>query len=162
MAPSTASSRSASSRMMLADLPPSSSVTFFTVSDAIRMISAPTTVLPVNAILSTSGWVQSVLPNSAPGPVRTLMTPGGNAGGLGGLGDDERGQRSQPIAGFKTIVFPMTMACAIFQEAMLIGKFQGMMPTQTPIGSRRMYSRAGAKTLPEKGISSSQGNFVAA
>jgi hypothetical protein len=65
-------------------------------------------------------------------------------------------------AGFKTIVFPMMMACAIFQDAMLIGKFQGMIPTQTPIGSRRMYSRAGAKTLPEKGISSSQGNLVAA
>src|SRR5450830_444994 len=75
MAPSTAWSMSASSRMMLADLPPSSRVTFFTPSDAIRMISRPTSVLPVKATLSTSGWLHRVLPSSPPGPVTTLMTP---------------------------------------------------------------------------------------
>ena len=74
---STASSMSQSSSIMLADLPPNSSVTFFTVSEAMRMISRPTCVLPVNVILSTSGWVQSVLPSELPGPGRMFRTPSG-------------------------------------------------------------------------------------
>ena len=39
------------------------------------MISRPTSVLPVKAILSTSGCVQRVLPSSPPGPGMTLNTP---------------------------------------------------------------------------------------
>ena len=56
--PSTAMSRSASSSRMLGLLPPSSSVTFLIVPAAWRITSRPTSVLPVNAILSTSGFVR--------------------------------------------------------------------------------------------------------
>ena len=53
------------------------------------------------------------------------------------------------VAGFRTMLFPMMIARPIFQKAMLAGKFQGTMPTQTPMGSLRIHSLAGAKTLPE-------------
>ena len=48
-----AASRSASSRMMLGDLPPSSRLTFFRSSAAACTISLPTSVEPVKATLST-------------------------------------------------------------------------------------------------------------
>ena len=56
-APSTAASKSASAKKMFGDLPPSSSEIFFSVSAASRMMILPTSALPVNAILSTSGCV---------------------------------------------------------------------------------------------------------
>ena len=62
---------------MLADLPPSSSVTFFTVPDASCMMRRPTSVEPVNATLSTSGCCASSSPALPPGPVMRLTTPGG-------------------------------------------------------------------------------------
>ncbi len=39
-------------------------------------------------------------------------------------------------AGLTTTVLPQARAGAIFQLAMLVGKFQGMISAQTPIGSR--------------------------
>ena len=78
MLPSIAKSRSASSSRMAGLLPPSSNVTFLMVLDAWRMISRPTSVLPVKAILSTNGLIQSSGPTTSPGPVIMLRTPGGN------------------------------------------------------------------------------------
>ncbi len=40
------------------------------------------------------------------------------------------------LAGFSTMVFPAASAGAIFQTAIMNGKFQGMICPQTPIGSR--------------------------
>src|SRR5574341_1475669 len=65
-APRTAALRSASAKMMLGLLPPSSSVTRLFVSAAIRMIWRPTSVDPVNEILSTSGWRTSAAPAVEP------------------------------------------------------------------------------------------------
>ncbi len=39
-------------------------------------------------------------------------------------------------AGFTTAVLPQASAGAIFQLAMFVGKFHGMISAQTPIGSR--------------------------
>src|SRR5436305_359239 len=75
--PFTAASRSASGRMMFGDLPPSSSVTRLSAAPALAPISRPTTVEPVKAILSTSGWPTIAAPVS-PSPVSTLSTPSGN------------------------------------------------------------------------------------
>ena len=50
---------------MFADLPPSSSVTFFTVPDASCMMRRPTSVEPVNATLSTSGVLRELLTGAA-------------------------------------------------------------------------------------------------
>jgi hypothetical protein len=52
-------------------------VTFFTVPPAICMIRRPTSVEPVNAILSTSGEATRPSPTAPPGPGRTLTTPSG-------------------------------------------------------------------------------------
>jgi hypothetical protein len=63
----TASLRSASSKMMFAPLPPSSSVTFFRFDlDAASMTFRPTGVDPVNATLSTRGLVARALPTVGP------------------------------------------------------------------------------------------------
>ena len=60
--PSTAWSSAASSKMTFAALPPSSSVSFFPVPASSRWIALPTSVDPVNAILSTSSCVTSAAP----------------------------------------------------------------------------------------------------
>src|SRR5260370_36694763 len=76
-APSTAFSKSASAKKMFGDLPPSSSEIFFSVSAALRMIVLPTSTLPGNAILSTSGGATIEAPVASPAPLAMLTTPGG-------------------------------------------------------------------------------------
>src|SRR5712691_3974047 len=70
-APLTAAPRSASAKMMLGLLPPSSSVTRLLVSAAMRIIWRPTSVEPVNEILSTSGCRTKAAPAVEPPPVTT-------------------------------------------------------------------------------------------
>ena len=62
---------------MLGLLPPSSSDTFFRLPAAAFTMSLPTSVEPVKAILSTSGWAASAAPAVSPKPVTTLTTPVG-------------------------------------------------------------------------------------
>ena len=62
---------------MFAALPPSSRVSRLPVPASARWISLPTSVDPVNAILSTPGWVTSAAP-VVPAPVSTFTTPGGS------------------------------------------------------------------------------------
>ena len=69
---------SASANTMLADLPPSSSVTRLIVCAAPAAIERPTSVEPVNATLATSGCSTSRAPDRrCPGPATTLTTPSG-------------------------------------------------------------------------------------
>ena len=70
-------SRSASSRITLADLPPSSSATRLTVSAATWVTRLPARVEPVNDTMSTSGWAAMASPTTGPTPVTRLNTPGG-------------------------------------------------------------------------------------
>jgi hypothetical protein len=72
-----AAARSASSRMMLADLPPSSKETFFTFSAATCMTRLPALVDPVKETASTSGCAAMASPTTGPIPVTRLKTPGG-------------------------------------------------------------------------------------
>ena len=60
--PFTAAGRLASSKTMLAPLPPSSSWTRFRLPAELSTIRRPTAVEPVNAILRTSGWLASRSP----------------------------------------------------------------------------------------------------
>ncbi len=92
-APSTAASKSASAKKMFGDLPPSSSEIFFSVSAAPRMIVLPTSTLPVNAILSTSGCCDD---RRAGGVARAGddVDHAGRQAGVGEAGRQrERGQR---------------------------------------------------------------------
>ena len=89
-------SRSASSRMMAADLPPSSSEHGLSFSAAILAISLPTALDPVNVNLSISGLAVSARPVSdAAGHDRE------HALGQAGLGEDlgHREQRQRGLGG---------------------------------------------------------------
>lgn len=63
---STATSMSASAHTMSGLLPPSSSVTRFSVPAASRWMMRPTSVEPVKAIFSTSGCATSAAPAVGP------------------------------------------------------------------------------------------------
>src|SRR3989304_2904141 len=82
--PMTALWRLASAKMMLGDLPPSSREIFLTLLAAARITSLPTSVAPVNAILSTSSEAARRPPVAAAVPVMTLTTPAGGAAAVGG------------------------------------------------------------------------------
>src|SRR5207237_2250954 len=77
IAPSTAASRSASSKTMNGALPPSSSDSFFTVLAHCAIRSLPVSVDPVNDSLRTTGWLVSSAPISVAEPVTTLRPPFG-------------------------------------------------------------------------------------
>ena len=66
MAPLTAESRSASAKTMFGLFPPSSRVTRLNVPAAFRMMIRPTSVDPVNAILSTPGCLTRASPAVSP------------------------------------------------------------------------------------------------
>ena len=75
--PFTERSRSASSRMMLADLPPSSCATRFTVSAAFFATWTPARVEPVNDTMSMPGCEARAAPTVGPSPFTRLKTPAG-------------------------------------------------------------------------------------
>ncbi len=121
---------------MLGDLPPSSRVMRFSVRPALDPISLPTSVEPVNASLSTSSWSTRAAPVS-PSPVTTLTTPGGMP--ASSASSPRRSALSGVCsAGLRTVVQPAASAGASFQDAISIGKFQGMIWPQTPTGSLRV------------------------
>ena len=62
-------------------------------SPTARSSESPTSVEPVNAILSTPGWRASASPMTAPGPVTTLRTPSGRPASDGQLREAQRRQR---------------------------------------------------------------------
>src|SRR5262249_55541715 len=69
-------SRSASGKAISAFLPPSSSVTGLSVSEAAFITARPVGTLPMSATLATSGWLASTWPTSLP-PGTRFHTPGG-------------------------------------------------------------------------------------
>ena len=75
--PPTARAKSASSRMMLGLLPPSSWWTRLTVGAAFLATSMPARVEPVNETMSTSGWLDIAAPTVGPSPLTRLKTPAG-------------------------------------------------------------------------------------
>ena len=89
-----------------------------------RWIAFPTSVEPVNAILSTSGWSTIAAP-VRPSPVTMLTTPGGSSAWRNT--SQKRSAVSGVVsAGFSTTVFPQAIAGAIFHASISSGKFHGM------------------------------------
>ena len=119
-APSTAASKSASAKNMLGDLPPSSRLTFLRVSAAPRMMSLPTSTLPVNASLSTCGWPTKGAPAVSPKPVTTFTTPFGSPTSPKKRASSSR-VRGVCSAGLMTMLQPAQRAGASFQAAMRSG-----------------------------------------
>jgi hypothetical protein len=121
---------------MLADFPPSSSVTFLMLAAAAARILRPVAVEPVNASLSTSGLSASSAPTVAAGPVTMLMTPLGMRPVSSMARTSANALSGVYVAGLSTSEFPMAIAGAIFQTAKMSGKFHGMIPAHTPTASR--------------------------
>ena len=132
--PSTAWSSGASSKTMFAALPPSSSVRPLPLPASSRWIALPTSVEPVNAILSTPGCATSAAP-VRPSPVTMLTTPGGSSAWR------STSQNSSAVsgvvsAGLSTTVLPAASAGAIFHASISSGKFHGMIWPATPTRPR--------------------------
>ena len=130
--PSTAWSSGASSKTMLAALPPSSSVSPLPVPASSRWIALPTSVEPVKAILSTPSCSTSAAP-VRPSPVTMLTTPAGSSAWR------STSQNSSAVsgvvsAGLSTTVLPAASAGAIFHASISSGKFHGMIWPATPSG----------------------------
>src|SRR6266478_3761806 len=119
-APSTAASQSASAKNTLGDFPPSSSVTRFSVSAALFTMILPTAALPVNAILSTPGWLTSAAPATSPTPFTTFTTPGGKPTSSSQFANSSA-VSGVCSAGFRTQVQPAASAGANFHAAISSG-----------------------------------------
>ena len=130
--PSTTLSTSASSNTMNGLLPPSSSESFFPDPAVALRMMRPTSVEPVNAILSTSACATSS-PPVRPSPVTTFSTPGGSPARCA-ISARHSAVSGVNSAGLSTTVFPAASAGAIFQASIRSGKFQGMICPTTPTG----------------------------
>src|SRR5208282_3273967 len=112
-----------SSKTMKGDLPPSSSESRLWLVAVAARIARPTSVDPVNAILSTSGCWTSASPVD-PSPVTMLTTPAGRPASwqIPAKASAVSGVNS---AGFNTTVFPVARAGAIFHASISSGKIPG-------------------------------------
>ena len=131
----TTAARSASSRTMLADLPPSSCATRFTVGAARRATSMPARVEPVNDTMSTSGWAARAAPTVAPSPCTRLNTPAGTPASSR-ISVNTMALSGDTSDGFSTIVQPAASAGATLHATWFIGQFHGVIRAHTPTGSR--------------------------
>ena len=130
--PSTALSRSASSKTMKGDLPPSSRVSDLPEPAVASRMRRPTSVEPVKAILSMPGCLTISSP-VVPSPVTMLTTPGGRPA-ISQISANRSAVSGVNSAGFSTTVLPSAIAGAIFQASISSGKFHGMIWPQTPTG----------------------------
>ena len=97
------------------------------------MISRPVTVSPVNAIFAIRLLVASAMPIAAPGPLTTLMTPGGTTSPMTSI--SFRIDHGVGLAGLITEQLPAASAGASFHAAISSGKLNGMIWPTTPSGS---------------------------
>ena len=94
----------------------------------------PTAVEPVNETTETRSSLVSNVPTSGP-PVTRFTTPGGSPASSS-TSTKLMAESGVSDAGLKTTVLPQTSAGAIFHDGIAIGKFQGVMTEQMPIGWR--------------------------
>jgi hypothetical protein len=110
----TAASRSASAKMTTGFFPPISSESFLNSGPAVRAISAPVRVLPVNETAFTSGWRDIASPTFGPRPWTMLSTPGGNPASSA-MRPSQCAVTGVTSDGLATTVFPTASAGATFQ-----------------------------------------------
>ncbi len=88
------------------------------------MISRPVTVSPVKPILAIRLLDAKALPISAPGPLTTLITPGGTTGANTSI--SLKIDHGVGLAGLITEQLPAASAGASFHTAINSGKLNGM------------------------------------
>ncbi len=138
---SIALSRSASSKTRTGALPPPSTEIRANRPAAMMASRRPTSLLPVNPILSTRGSAASASPIASPDPVRPFATPAGSPGRPSSSSKIAIDDAGASLAGFRTNVQPEASAAPIFRSGRSIGSFQGVMNAHTPTGSRRTRLR---------------------
>ena len=144
IAPSSAASRSASSKIRNGALPPSSIETLSTFSAAWAISLRPTSVEPVKESFRSRG---SAMTGSATELdeelVTTFSTPPGrpHSSRTWARASAESGVC---CAGFQTIVQPAAIAGPILRVPIAVGKFHGVMKKQGPTGWRMTSTRLAA------------------
>ena len=133
------SAKSASSKTMVADLPPSSRKRRFIVAAPFSMIRLPTTVEPVKEIRSTFGDSVSSSPTKWSEAVTTFTTPAGMSV-FSAINLPSRVALNGVFgAGFNTTVLPVPSAWPSFWMVTSNGKFHGTIAPTTPAGSRHTF-----------------------
>ena len=133
-----ADGRSASSRTMVADFPPSSRKRRFMVAAPFSMIRLPTAVEPVKEMQSTCGERVSSSPTRWSDAVTTLKTPGGMSVCSATTFPMRVACQGVSGAGLSTMVLPVASAWATFTIETSNGKFQGVIAPTTPTGTFRI------------------------
>ncbi len=95
----------------------------------------PTSVDPVNAIMSTSGWSPSGAPAPGPSPGTTCSTLAGRPASSASA-PRRSAVSGDCSAGLSTTLLPTASAGASFHAAISSGKFHGTTAPTTPSGSR--------------------------
>jgi len=109
------------------------------VTAPLAMIRRPVAVEPVNATVSTIGFDVSSSPRS-PCPLITFKRPGGTAGHLGGLGDEE-GVEWCPGVRLEHHGASGGQGRRDVHTLSLNGKLNGVMAATTPTGFRTTAAR---------------------
>ena len=134
--PLTAAGRLASSKTMLAPLPPSSSCTRLRLPAEASTIRRPTAVEPVKAILLDAGMLGQALAGGVAVAGHDVDDAGREADLGHQLGEAQRATAASARLGFSTTVLPAASAGPIFQLLNISGKFHGTIWPTTPSGSR--------------------------
>ena len=132
--PASATSRSASAKTMVGDLPPSSSETGISFAAAFCARARPTSVPPVKETLRMAGCVTSRSPTTPPAPGRTEKSPGGRPA-ASTMRASSRQTSGLQEAGLSSTALPAASAGATFCASEAMGEFQGVIPATTPSGS---------------------------
>src|SRR6202051_4439824 len=133
IAPSTAASMSASLHTKNGALPPSSSPSFFTPTDACWYRILPTSVDPVKPTKRTAGCSHTTLPTAEEVSVRILNTPRGTPA-FSASATSASVVSGVSLAGLRTTVQPAASAGETLRVIIERGKFHGVIAPQTPIG----------------------------
>ena len=134
-------SRSASSRTMAADLPPSSRKTRVRLAAAAVMTFWPVAVEPVKDTTSTRGSDESRAPMAWSAEATTLSTPGGRSVSSVAIRPRSVAVHGVSGAGLSTTVQPAASAGATLARLICMGKFHGVTAPTTPAASRRTERR---------------------
>ena len=133
--PSTAISRSASSRTRIASCSPNSRDTCFCSAAQVMATSRPTSGDPTKDTSATSGCRISGAPASSPCPCTKPMTPGANPASRK-ISTRRAAISGASSAGLNTTVLPAASAAASFHTDAATGNAQCVTSATTPAGSR--------------------------
>ena len=117
----------------MGSLPPSSRVRRFIWGAAHSATCLPVSVAPVKAMRRMRGCLSSASPSVPPGPVTMFSTPLGSPAWFSSS-MMRMAVRGVVEAGLTIMVFPAASAGPTLVPIRVMGKFQGTMPAQTPMG----------------------------